>query len=141
MHIYNQGILRFIAFIFLCMLLFIQTAQASNFSNDTFCIDMEKFQSNGISDLGKMVDKYTRNDGMTVLCGNKIVEFKKFLKMPSGSLKEGWEERKTKQWNVIYCEDPFLQAIKNGWTIALNLTTSDGIRTWIKASCPLPRYF
>ncbi len=110
-------------------------AFAAEFDDAAFCKQMEAFKANGEVDVGKMVDKYTRNDGIAVLCGNKIVDFKKFMFANQNDMREGWQDRKAAQWNSIYCEGEWLEAINNGWTVALTLVTQDGKRFWHKATC------
>ncbi len=126
----------------LCLSIFIlggvllsPSSYAAEFSDKEFCKAMTDLMTNINKDAGQMVDATTRNDGGAVLCNSKIVDYKKFLKAPSTAMREGWKERKNAQWNEIYCKGPFLDAIRNGWTISTTLTTIDGDRTWIKANC------
>ena len=110
-------------------------AIAANFNDAVFCSEAEVFKKNGEVDVGKMVDGFTRNDGMAVLCGNKTIEFKKFLYANESEMRVGWKERKATQWDAIYCESAYREAIKNGWTIAVSFITKDGKRFWHAATC------
>lgn len=110
-------------------------AIAAGFDDAVFCSEAEAFKEKGEVDVGKMVDKFTRNDGMAVLCGIKTIEFKKFLFANESEMRVGWQERKAAQWDAIYCEGANLEAIKNGWTIATSFIAKDGKRFWHAATC------
>lgn len=118
---------------FIALVLYSNLANA--FDDKAFCEELTQFKKAGEQDIGQMIDKYTRNDGMTLLCGNKIVEFKKFIVTESSAFREGWKERKAKQWNEIYCKELWLDAIKGRWTVAVQIITLDGERFWHKATC------
>ena len=106
------------------------------FDSDEFCRQITLLQGQSQPDVGQMLDDITRNNGIAVLCGLKVVELKKFLVVSSSDLRDGWQERKARQWDQIYCADgPFREAIANGWTIAMQTTTEDGARFWHKAGC------
>jgi hypothetical protein len=47
----------------------------------------------GNTDSGTWVDRYTRHDGIDVLCNFRTVDFKKFLNVPSNALWEGTGRR------------------------------------------------
>ncbi|MBX9726688.1 MAG: hypothetical protein K2X09_05425 [Rickettsiales bacterium] len=122
----------------LVMLFFVvlcSPATALSFDDAGYCEGMQKLQMKVNADSGAMLDAYTRNDGVSVLCNTKVVEFKKSLLTNSTDLREGWQERKASQWDKIYCEMPALEAIKSGWTIGFSLVTKDGVRFWHKAEC------
>lgn len=110
---------------------------SSSFDDESFCMTLESFKADLDKDTGKMVDKYTRNDGMALLCGGKIVEYKKFLFVDASDMRSGWQSRKEQQWNDLYCNDEkvWLDAINNGWTVAFSIITQDGKRFWHKAEC------
>jgi hypothetical protein len=83
-----------------------------------------------------MLDKVTRMDGIAVLCGTRVVAFYKFLNVAPSALREGWRERKQKQWNDVYCTDPlWLDAIRGGWTVSTIATFVEGTRIYIDANC------
>ena len=83
-----------------------------------------------------MVDPVTRNDGMAVLCNTKVVEYKKSMIVDFSMLRDGWKERKQKQWNSIYCDGSHWQKlIDDGWTVSTTLISKSGERFWFKAEC------
>ena len=120
---------------FLLLLLVPAMASAAEFDDESFCNVMMEQQKKINADAGQMVDAVTRNDGVAVLCSTKIIDFKKFMASDSSKMREGWQDRKAKQWNEIYCNGVFLDAINNGWTVAFTLIFQDGNRFWYKANC------
>ena len=111
-------------------------AYGQQFDDAAFCKSMQEFAVKANKDAGSMLDANTRNDGLAVLCAEKVIDFKKFLIAPSYMMRPGWKDRKSKQWRDIYCKDPYSKlAIQNGWTIATTMTTTDGDRSWITADC------
>jgi hypothetical protein len=104
--------------------------------DEAFCKKMKQFQQNVLQDIGAMLDSVTRNDGMAVFCGNKIVEFKKFVIVSETEIREGWKERKGAQWDEIMCgNDVIREAVDGGWIIANLMTFSDGKRFRHTANC------
>jgi hypothetical protein len=39
-----------------------------------------------------MLGTVTRNDGMSVLCETKIIDFEKFLNIDPSALRDGWRQ-------------------------------------------------
>ncbi len=81
------------------------------------------------------VDTITRSDGIAVFCSRKFVDYKKFIKLLPSQLRVGWEERKQKQWNALYCKSSSRIAVNNGWTIQQTTTFIDGFQHRMIAVC------
>jgi hypothetical protein len=108
----------------------------SAFDDAAFCAEMKRAAERGRADIGTMLDQATRMDGIAVLCGTRVIAFYKFLNVAPSALREGWKERKQKQWDGIYCTDPaWLKAIQSGWTVSTVATFIEGTRVWIEAKC------
>lgn len=106
------------------------------FDDANFCAQMKQAAERGRSDIGTMLDKITRVDGIGVLCGSRVVTFYKFINVPPSAFRDGWKERKQKQWDAIYCTDPaWLPAVKAGWAISTTVTFLEGTRIYIEAKC------
>ena len=109
---------------------------ASSFDDDLICQDFQDAADTMNKDRGKMVDVITRTDGVTVLCGVKILQFKKFLFTSPKALRPGWQARKQSQWNDLYCQGDFRRIIlENGWTVSQEWIFEDGARFLMKAEC------
>jgi hypothetical protein len=111
-------------------------AWGAEYNNKQFCTLMKNLASDVNKDGPSWVDSYTRSDGMAVLCATKMVDIKKFIKVRPSDFRLGWQERKQRQWNAIYCKQPTLNAVRNGWLIQTTLTFIDGYQFRIHAKCP-----
>ena len=108
--------------------LILAPAQVSAAFDDVeFCGEMKGFSERAKQDVGVMVDAVTRNDGTAVLCGLRVIDFKKFSTAPTTAYREGWRARKERQWSETSCQY-FSAALKAGWTISQTLTFIDGAR-------------
>jgi hypothetical protein len=109
---------------------------SAQFSDEDSCVALKRFADKANKDAGSMLDRVTRNDGMSVLCETKIIDFNKFLNIDPSALRDGWQERKQQQWNDIYCHDEYWsKAISAGWTVAQTMTFANGKRYWMTAEC------
>ena len=107
-----------------------------SFDDKQFCQAMTEIGRAGNADAGTWIDRYTRNDGIEVLCNFRTVHFKKFLKASSTILREGWQEGKKQDWNSIHCNNPiWREAIDHGWIISMTMTTATEERVWFAATC------
>ncbi len=106
------------------------------FDDKSFCDVLTKYAERERVDSGKMLDKFTRYDGMAVLCGNRTVVYYKFLTVEASALRAGWKERKQRQWNEIHCKNEvWVEAVKAGWEVATTITTVDGTQVYLAAEC------
>ena len=119
--------------------LIIQTAlssMASAFDDQEFCAAVQQFASAANQDVGLWLDRTTRNAGMVVSCGAKVVEFKRFTYAPSVSRTGDWKERKAEEWSAAHCTNPiWSDAIQKGWEINLTLSAADGSSVSATARC------
>jgi hypothetical protein len=112
-------------------------SRAFAFDEAAFCAEMKQAAERRRADIGTMLDQVTRMDGIAVLCGMRIVTFYKFLNIGPNALRDGWKERKQKQWDAIYCTNAaWLDAIRSGWTVSAVETFVEGTRIYIDAKCP-----
>ena len=85
-------------------------------------------------EIGAKLDEITVQSGMAVRCNERLVEFKKTLRIPFSNLHD-------RQWrlrlNHIYCtDDTLLQAIASGWQVTTTITDSTSEQLRITARCP-----
>jgi hypothetical protein len=103
------------AFLIACILLV--PLDAAAFSDDDFCREMQERARTANSRKPAWVDREIRDDGATVLCVQKTIEYRKFFNINPSGLGLGWEQRLTAQWNRSQCREPMRAAILNGWQI------------------------
>jgi hypothetical protein len=100
------------------------------------CAILTKIASDVQAELPKMLDSYTRLDGVVVLCLLRTSAQNKFVSAPASELREGWLERKQKQWSKIHCEnEAFRPMIDRGWRFVSNITLLSGERFVLDAKC------
>ena len=105
-------------------------------SDAEFCKTMRAIVDTTMTELPKMVDRITRTDGMTVLCGLRTVATNKSFLVPLSQFRDGWQARKQEQWNRLTCDDNlFGPMARKGWRFALNLTFISGERFILDAKC------
>lgn len=110
------------------------------FDEARFCATIEEISQRARADVGKMIDAYTRQDGIYVSCGLRHVEFKKTVLVNSSAFAPIFEaSTKKQQWNSIYCTGEFRPAIDNGWAIAMTIITEDGAVFTHAATCSAAR--
>ena len=106
------------------------------FDDQKFCDHLERSVADAKKDIGKWLDKFTRNDGATVLCGAKLVEYKKTFNVGFDKLQSDWRAVQQRAWNDTFCKDPgWRRAILAGWTVANSYTAPNGARERIVAVC------
>ena len=105
-------------------------AYAQPFDDTRFCLAMQEMAKERASNLN-----YTRHVAVVVLCDAKIVDFKIRPGVPVNELPAGWQERTHVLLNQMYCRDPMLAAIDNGWTVAFTIMSADGESHYMTAEC------
>ena len=113
-----------------------QLARSDSFDHVAFCAEKTELADNQQLEAGVWLDEYTRNDTVNVHCSMRMIEFRRYLDMPSGDLDDAWRQREKTRWNSAHCSDPdWHEAIRAGWTIASTLITTTGERIWYTARC------
>ena len=111
------------------------SAPALAFDDRAFCVAAEQLALAATKDIGLWIDRLTRNAGMVVSCGARVVEFNRTY-APSVSRSADWKERKAEEWSVAHCTNPiWSDAIQNGWKINLTLSAADGSSVSLSARC------
>jgi hypothetical protein len=111
-------------------------ARADTFDHAAFCTEKTDLADNHQLEAGVWLDEYTRNDTVHVHCSMRMIEFRRYLDMPSSDLDDAWRQREKTRWNSAHCSDPdWYEAIRAGWTIASTLITTTGERIWYTARC------
>ncbi|MFM9849910.1 MAG: hypothetical protein ACKVP3_22490 [Hyphomicrobiaceae bacterium] len=111
-------------------------ALAESFDHAAFCAEKTERADNHQLEAGVWLDEFTRNDTVNVHCSMRMIEFRRYLDMPSGELDDAWRQREKIRWNSAHCSDPdWYEAIRAGWTIASTLITTTGERIWYTARC------
>ena len=121
--------------VFTCLALLPSLLWAAEFDNNRFCNLWKSAAAKTNKEGPVWVDTITRLDGVAVICSLKHAEFKKFIKVPQSQFRPGWQGRKQRQWNSIYCRQATLLAIRHGWRIEQLLTFVDGSQHRISANC------
>jgi hypothetical protein len=113
------------------------TAPALALDNEQFCRAMTETARINKADVGRWIDRNTRDDGIDVLCDIRTMNHKRFVRFGSGSEGAAWKQRKEKEWNSIACNSEILrEAVEAGWLIASTITAASGERIVVVATCP-----
>ena len=114
----------------------VHLARADIFDHAAFCADKTGLADNHQLEAGVWLDEFTRNDTVNVHCSMRMIEFRRYLDLPSSELDDAWRQREKTRWNSAHCSDPdWHGAIRAGWTIASTLITTTGERIWYTARC------
>jgi hypothetical protein len=114
----------------------VQLALADAFDHAAFCAEKTELADNHQLESGVWLDEFTRNDTVNVHCSMRMIEFRRYLDLPSSELDDAWRQREKTRWNSAHCSDPdWYEAIRAGWTIASTLITTTGERIWYTARC------
>jgi hypothetical protein len=91
--------------------------EAAAFSDEEFCRVLQARA--GAENVRKpfWVDREIRDDGMTVLCVQRTIEFRRFFGIQPNGIGPDWERRLAADWNRRQCGGPMIEAIRNGWQI------------------------
>lgn len=91
--------------------------EAAAFSDEEFCRAMsERAQAENVR-KPFWVDREIRDDGMTVLCVQRTIEFRRFFNIDPAAIGPDWERRLAADWNRRQCGGPMIGAIRGGWRI------------------------
>ena len=102
------------------------------FEDSQFCLAVREIIRSARTDVGTWADRFTRNDGVEIICERKLVHFRRYYGAPASALREAWKERKAEEWESGYCKRPmWSEAVENGWTISATVTTITGERVWL----------
>ena len=106
------------------------------FDEDEFCTTVTNIARRMNARAGRWLDRRTRYDGVEVDCGLKTLEAKRFLKADPDDMREGWEVRKQRDWNVTYCNNEgWREAIDDGWSVISTITFRTGETVSFVAEC------
>jgi hypothetical protein len=106
------------------------------FNEDEFCTTVTDIARRMHARAGRWLDRSTRHDGVEVDCGLKTLEAKRFLKADPDDMREGWEVRKQRDWNVTYCNNEgWREAIDDGWSVISTITFRTGETVSFVAEC------
>ena len=109
---------------------------AEAFDHTVFCAEKIDLAEKDQLEAGVWLDEFTRNESVSVQCSMRMIEFRRYLDLPSGDLDDAWRQREKIRWNSAHCSDPdWHEAIRNGWAIASTLITTTGERIWYTAQC------
>ena len=108
-------------------------ASADKF-DDEFCSSMTSVATQENAKSPFWADAYTRQDWMTVDCGVKLINWKKYVKRTSNPIEL---EQQRKGVSEYYCTQnrTFAEALSRGWTVSFSVKFSDGTETYIIANC------
>jgi len=90
---------------------------AAAFSDEEFCRAMQaRAQTENIR-KPSWVDREMRDDGVTVLCVQRTIEFRRFFNIHPTGIGSDWERRLAADWNRRQCREPWIEAIRGGWRL------------------------
>jgi hypothetical protein len=105
-------------------------------SDEQFCSLMKGSAERLTPDLPIMLDKVTRLEGLSAVCGYRTISWNKSSLTDQASLAEGWDERRLKQFNESVCSNPlFAPMVRRGWRFVEYVTFPDGKRVTFDATC------
>jgi hypothetical protein len=132
----NSGVLMRASTISIALTLTLMPAPAVPFDQEEFCVAVTGVAQRMNARRGKWLDRSTRHDGVGVDCQSKTLEAKRFLNTDADAMREGWEERKQREWSAAYCNhESWREAIDNGWSIISTLTFRTGQQMSFVAEC------
>ena len=106
------------------------------FDQDEFCAAVTDIAHRMNARKGRWLDRSTRHDGVELDCEAKTLEVKRFVNADPDEMREGWENRKEREWNAHYCNhESWRDAIDNGWSIISTLTFRTGEQVSFVAEC------
>jgi hypothetical protein len=106
------------------------------FDQDEFCVAVTEVASRMNARKGRWLDRSTRHDGVELDCEAKTLEAKRFMNADPDEMREGWQARKEREWNVRYCNtESWREAIDNGWSIISTITFRTGEQVSFVAEC------
>ena len=103
-------------------------ARAQAFSDEEFCRVLTEEADTVNRRNPSWIDPHIRNDGMAVLCLQKTVEYRVYIKTDPVNLTADWQRRRQAYWSRQSCREPLLTAIRNGWQIVEILRLPKGDR-------------
>jgi hypothetical protein len=104
--------------------------------NEQFCRAMSEIARLGNANAGTWIDRNTRDDGIEVICKIHTVNYQRFFSSGLTGQGPGWRERKQREWNSTACSSVILRdAIEHGWIITSSITSADGERILLIATC------
>ena len=116
-------------------LLLVIATPCFSLSEAEFCALLSDFAIKQNVAKGEMIDAITRNEGMSVSCDTKIVDFKKSAALTSPELylrRSGIQ----KQWNQHYCTNKeWTPIFAAGWSASTTIAALDGKSLTVTAEC------
>ncbi len=86
------------------------------------------------------IDHMTRWDGVTVLCGRRVIQNTHFVRSRPSDLRNGWQERMRQKLRAISCGDARLwSSFAGGWTLSDVVEFMDGEKILLQLDCPAGR--
>jgi len=122
-------VMRVVICAFACGLAWSEAAAFDDAEFCTYAQEMARQINEGSPD--KISEGLTL-DGALVTCASKLFEFRK---RADTVLQLGWRKIRKRMWSQVVCQDPFLEATRNGWMIAEAVSFADGQQVVTYASC------
>lgn len=130
-----MDIMKNLALAAILCLVIVPSARA--YDEPTFCAEMQETAKTHNATKSTWIDRLTKSDDMTVNCKKKRVVSKQKVTAATSDLKDEAMQNLQKDWNDNFCPDEhFRNAIKNGWSMVMNLTFNDGKTIDLTAECP-----
>jgi hypothetical protein len=102
------------------------------FEDRQFCLAVREIIRSSSFDVGTWADRFTRNDGVEIICDRKLVHFKRYYGAPASAVTDSWRDRKAEEWESGHCKrSPWSEAVENGWIVSSTVTTITGERLWL----------
>lgn len=102
------------------------------FEDQQFCLAVREIIRSSSFDVGTWADRFTRNDGVEIICDRKLVHFKRYYGAPASAITDAWRDRKAEEWESGYCRRSlWSEAVENGWIVSSTVTAITGERLWL----------
>jgi hypothetical protein len=82
-----------------------------------------------------MVDTITRDEGVSVSCVRKAIDFRKSVALSAPELDPQWKTLTQNQLRELYGRDGGVPVISEGWVVSTTVTTFDGKSFTMFADC------
>ena len=90
-------------------------SEAAAFDDAEFCAYAQEMARQINEGSPDKISEGLTLDGALVTCASKLFEFRK---RADTVLQLGWRKIRKRMWSQVVCQDPFLEATRNGWMIA-----------------------
>jgi hypothetical protein len=105
---------------FLVTATIIVSTSSSSRDNEGLCLELIHIARAENATVGMWQNPVWRNDGVSVSCERRTIQFKLFLNLSSQEITPEYNQRAADRWNASHCSlQAWRDAIADGWQIEL----------------------